>query len=694
MRELLVNLFRLCSNITSVTQLHSLTIKSGFIQDTFIAAKLSNCYAKHATLESARKVFDETSQRTVYIWNSIMKCYCRERLFVKCLQLFRNMIPLGKPDQATISITLNACSGLRELSYGRMIHGFVKKKFEMDSDLFVGSALIDMYSKGGLIGEALRVFEEYQKPDIVMWTHIVTGYQQNGESELAFGFFSLMLMEGCVSPDSITLVSVLSATAQLAIVMAGSCVHGFVIKNGFENSQSVCNALLNFYSKSGLVNAADTLFMKMKEKDVISWATMISCYAHNGTADEAINLFNEMISKRAEPNSVSVISALQACEATCNLGQGKKIHEIATRKGLELDVFVSTALIDMYMICSSPGEAIKLFEKIPKKDAVSWMTLLSGCVQNGLAYKSIELFVNMLSNEIQPDVNIMVKILTSCSELGVLQQLICVHSYVIKSGFEDNNFIGASLIECYSKCASLHNATKVFKAIKDKDAVIWSSMIAGYGIHGQGKEALELFNYMVKISKLKPTNVTFLSVLTACSHAGLVKEGIKMFNAMLNEYQITPEANHYAVMVDLFGRKGELNKAMDVINHINVSVGPQIWGTLLGACRIHHNTKLGEIVATNLFQSDSSYSSDVGNFILLSNMHAANKDWDNVEKLRTIIKRNNMTKVNGQSAIEVKSELHSFTANDRFHPETETIHGLLTSLEVIMKEEGYIVYEN
>lgn len=257
----------------------------------------------------------------------------------------------------------------------------------MDSDLFVGSALIEMYLKGGQMDEALRVFEEYPKLDIVMWTHIVTGYQHNDGSYLALEFFSRMLTEGNVSPDSVTLVSVLSASAQLGNVMAGSCVHGFVTKKGFDKGLSVCNALLNFYVKSGCINAAAMLFTEMEQRDVISWASMISCYAHNGAADEALNLFNEMMCKRVEANSVSVISALQACEATGNLEEGKKIHEFAARKGFELDVFVSTALIDMYMNCSSPDEAIELFERMAKKDAVSWMTLINGFVQNGMAFK-------------------------------------------------------------------------------------------------------------------------------------------------------------------------------------------------------------------------------------------------------------------------------------------------------------------
>ncbi|XP_076905152.1 putative pentatricopeptide repeat-containing protein At3g01580 [Bidens hawaiensis] len=682
-KELILALYRLCSNHISVTQAHSLTIKTGFIQYSFIATKLSNCYAKHAAFETARKVFDETPQRTVYVWNSILKQYYKQKLYIETLHIFHDMIHVQNPDQATISIALNACSGLLDVSYGRMIHGFVKKSYEMGISLFVGSALIDMYSKNGLVDEALRVFEEYPKPDVVMWTHIITGYQKTGHSDLALGFFLRMLTDARVSPDSVTLVSVLSASIRLPDVI--TCVHGFVIKMGFDSDLTVCNALLNVYSKSGYVNAAEMMFQTMKHKDVISWASMVSCYAHNDLANNAINVFNGMMRSSVEPNSVSVISALQACESTCNLEQGMKIHNIAARLRFEKDVLVSTSLINMYMMCSSPNEAIKLFDKMPKQDAVSWMALITGCVHNGMMYESVKLFVKMLSNRIPPCVNLMVKIFAASSSLGILKQVLCLHGYVVKRSFEDNSFIRCSLIESYSKCGSLCNAVKVFEFTKNKDVVIWSSMISSYGSHGKGNEALKLFNRMVNISKIKPNNVTFLSVLSACSHAGLIKEGIELYNIMLNKYQLKPESNHYAIMVDLFGRTGDLDTAIGVINNMKVRPGPHVWGALLGACRIHGNTKVGEIAASNMLLCESS---DVGYLILLSNMHAVNKDWDNVEKVRNRMERNSLTKVHGQSVIEVNNEVHSFTANDRFHTQVDIIHGLLRSLEVMTKIEG------
>ncbi|KAL3526380.1 hypothetical protein ACH5RR_011036 [Cinchona calisaya] len=479
-----------------------------------------------------------------------------------------------------------------------------------------------------------------------------------------------------------------SACAQLLDLNAGRSVHGFMIRKKLDGGLSLQNALLNLYAKWGSVKSAANLFSKMEEKDVISWGSMISCYAHNGSASRALELFNEMIVRGVEPNSVVVISSLQACEATGNLDLGKKLHELAVQKGFELDVMVATTLLDMYMSCSSPDEAVELFGKMIGKDAVSWSAVLCGCVQNGLAYKSMGLFRDMLCSQIQPDAIVMVKILTACSELGILQQACCLHGYLIRGGFDNNAFVGASLIESYAKCSSLGDAIKVFEGIKDRDVVIWSSMFAGYGFHGRGKESLELFYQMVKSSTVSPNNVTFLSILSACSHAGLVEEAIKLFNMMVSDYKLTPETKHYGIMVDLLGRIGELDQAMDIINQMPLPVCPHVWGTLLGASRIHQNMEMAEVAARNVFQLDPNHA---GYYVLLSNMYAVDGKWDNAANVRTFVKEREIKKVSGQSTIELTDKVCTFIANDRYHPNSEQIYDLLMVLHAKMREEGCIL---
>ncbi|XP_022152123.1 putative pentatricopeptide repeat-containing protein At3g01580 [Momordica charantia] len=690
-REELVKLFEKCNNGKILAQLQCHTLKVGLAHDSFFATKLSALYAKYASLVHARKVFDETPHKTVHLWNALLRSYCRENQWERSLHLFHDMVSSsshgvteGKPDNFTVPVVLKACAGLQALKLGKTIHGFVKRNEKTDLDMFVGAALIELYSKCGKMDEALQVFLGFSQPDVVLWTSMITGYEQNGNPEKAVEFFSQMVVIKHVNPDRVTLVSLVSACTQLSNSKLGSSIHGFITRRNLDYDLSLANSLLNLYAKTGSVKSAANLFEKMPAKDVISWSSLIACYSLNGAAAEALNLFNEMIDRKIEFNSVTVIGALQACGVACNLEEGKTIHKLVTSKGLEMDVSVSTALIDMYMKCFSPEDALDVFEKMPKKDVVSWAALLSGYSQNGMSSKSMGIFNTMLLNRIKPDAVAMVKILASCSDLGILQQALCLHDYVVKSGFTNNIFVGASLIELYSKCGSIVNAMKVFEEMKVKDIVTWSAIIAGYGIQGQGRQALKLFHKMTETSRIMPNEVTFISLLSACSHAGLIEEGIKIFNYMLHEYRIKPNTEHYGIIVDLLGRTGELDRALDFVQKMPIPAGPHVWGALLGAACIHHKSELGEVAAKNLFQLDPNHA---GYYILLSNIYAVEKNWDNVGKLRHVIKEKGLKKMLGKSVIEVGSEVHSFVADDRLHPESDQIYRLLGNLNVNMRDK-------
>ncbi|KAB2610165.1 pentatricopeptide repeat-containing protein [Pyrus ussuriensis x Pyrus communis] len=357
-------------------------------------------------------------------------------------------------------IALKVCARLRVIVCGKIIHGFVKKHERITLDMFVGSALIELYSKCGEMGEAVKVFDEFSQPDVLLWTSMVTGYEQNGDPEKALEFFSRMVM--CCS-----------ACAQLSNFRIGSCVHSVFIRNGFDSNLSLGNALLNLYAKTGSVKTA----------------------------------------ARIEPNSVRLVSELQVCALAGNLEEGKKIHEIATRKCFELDIRVATALIDMYIKCSA----------LEKADVVSWAALLNRYAHNGIAYKSIGVFRDMLSDQTQPDPVAVVKLLAACSELGIRQQAICLHAYVIKRAFKNNIFIRASLIKLYSKCSIIDNDILLFEGITDKDLDkameivesmpnpatphVWEALLGACQIHNNTKlgevAAKSLFRTLIKEKGLK-----------------------------------------------------------------------------------------------------------------------------------------------------------------------------------------------
>lgn len=554
--------------------------------------------------------------------------------------------------------------------------------------MFVAAALVEMYAKFRDMGDALRVFEGFPEPDVVLRTSMVSGYQQNGEADMAVLFFSRMFVGKSVTPDPVTLVSVVSAVGQLGDLLSGKSCHGFVIRMGFESDLSLMNSILNLYAKLGAVEMAKRLFEVMPRRDVITWSCMVACYAQNGSPIEALNVYRRMDDVGLEPNSVTLISSLQACALTLDLEEGKRVHELVIQKGLESELAVSTALIDMYMKCSSYSEAMDIFNQMPKKDAVSWAAIIGGYAQNGFPNESLTVFKGMLLDGSIPDAVTMVKALKACSQLGIRNQAVCLHGYLVTNGFDNKVFVGAALVDLYSKCGNLDSAVRVFESMDEKDVVLWSSMIAGYGIHGHGSRAIATFERMIK-SSVKPNNVTFVSILSACSHSGFVEEGRRIFDRMNHVYGVVPDSEHYGIMVDLLGRSGELHEAMMLIEHMPKPAGPDAWCALLAGCRIHQNIEMGKSVAKNLLELQPNHA---GYYNLLSNMYAFDGKWDNVTEVRTVMEERGLRKIPGYSAVEVGNEVHTFLAGEKLQ-EWERLYELLRELAVKMRVKGYVPLE-
>ncbi|CAA0814344.1 Putative pentatricopeptide repeat-containing protein [Striga hermonthica] len=658
----LSKLLEACKTWRCLDQLHPFAIKTGLTHDAPFAAQLIVVYSRFTTPRTTRNLLDEIPERTVRIFNTILKCYYRHGQHKDCLLLFPSLVSSQKPDLYSICTSLKACAALGEFDYGKMIHGLVRKTHGVSGHAFLGSALVEIYSKFGKMDDALCVFDEFPKPDTVLWSTVVTGYLKNGGPNQALEFFARMVRAEGIVLDSIALVSVVSACAQTSELKAGRSVHSYMIRTGLsENGLSLLNALLNLYGKMGSVNYAASLFNKMPQKDFISWGCMISCYAHNGCSKEALYLFDVMLEREIKVNTAVVISALHACEASHDLNMGRRIHKLVVSKKIDLDILVSTALIDMYMSCCSPDEAIQVFDRIPVKDRVSFSAVLSGCVENGRARKAVGILRDMLASGFRPDFCDSVKILKACSELGVFHQTSCVHGLVIRDGLFGNSFVHASLIESYAKCGSLEGSIAIFEQMLDRDTVIWSSMFSAYGLHGKGHEALMLFRQMTKNSSISPNELTFLSILSACSHTGLLEEGVDIFNTMVGKYGIKPNLKHYGILVDLLGRMGELDKAMRFIGQIKETVGADVWGALLNSCRIYGNSEIGKIAAEKVFDLNTC---DAGHYILLSNIYAYEENWYEVARVRNLVREKELKRLSGQSFIETRHEICAVT-NDR-----------------------------
>eukprot|EP01018_Ginkgo_biloba_P022396 Gb_15666 [translate_table: standard] len=667
--------------------IHNYTIKSGLEIQLVVGNALVTMYARCSRMVDARQVFDRMLQRDAVSWNAMIAGYSQNGHCDQALRVFGQMVIAGvKPNSVTIASVLPVCAHSADIQQGKEIHGYaIRSGFQLD--VSVGNALIAMYPKCGSIEYARQVFDKMSHRDVVSWNAIIAAYAQDGCFDEALEWFRQMQLKG-IKPDSVTIVTVLPACAYLEDLQQGKGIHDYIIRSGaFEFDVTVGNALVTFYSKSGNIENACQVFNKMSERDVVSWNAMLAGYAQNGHCKEALNLFYQMQMACLKSDAVTISIVLPACAHLLALKQGKEIHDFVIRNNLVEDVVVGNALVDMYakcgriedarqvfdkmsnrnvvsgnaMIagyakCGNKEDALDLFDKMSVKDVASWNVMMAVYGQNGHGNEALKLFCEMLLTDMKPDSVTIASVLSACAHLAALQLGKEIHDYIIRRGLDSDVFVKSGLVDMYAKCGSLENACQVFEKMSQRDVVTWTAMISGYAMHGHGEDALTIF-YQMQQAGLQPDHVTFTAVLSACSHAGLVDDGRRYFDCMIGHYCITPSAEHYACMVDLLGRAGHLIEAYYFIEKMPLEPNANVWGALLGACRIHCNTELGELAAEQLFELESS---NTGNYILLSNIYAAAGRWDGVQYVRKMMKDRGLKKMPGCSWIEVKNRVHAF----------------------------------
>eukprot|EP01018_Ginkgo_biloba_P018849 Gb_21580 [translate_table: standard] len=682
------SLVQTCTDIKQLQQLHVHMLKSGLHENIKIVTSLISKYTLCGSMANARLLFDNHCQRDVFLWNTMIDGYVRNGLWEDALVLYYQMQTADiQPGKYTFPFVLKACAGLSSLQLGMDIHDDIVRT-GLESDIFVGTSLVAMYAKCGSIELARQVFDNMSTRNVVSWNAMIAGYAQIGHvNETLTLFHQMQLLH--TNPNSVTMCSVLRTCVQVSALQLGRQMHGYIISTGFESNVFVGTALIDMYAKCGSLECARKAFDKMSTKDVVAWNTMIAVYEQNGHANEALILFNEMQRQDIKPDLVTMASTLTVCAHLSALQHGKVIHGYIIKSGFNSDV-VDTALIHMYTKCGHIDFAHQLFDTMPSRDVVSWSAMIAGYAQNGHASEALALFNKMQLQDIKPDLVTVVSILPACAHLAALQQGKRIHSFVLRHGFESDVVVATALIDMYAKCGSIEIARQLFDKISERNVVLWNAMIAGYGMHGHGKDALEMFSQMQQIGMV-PDHITFIGVLSACSHAGLVDEGWQYFDSMSRDYCITPKAEHYACLVDLLGRAGHLDEAHDFIKRMPLEADAVVWGALLGACRIHCNTKLGEHVAERLFILEPQ---NAGRYVLLSNIYAAAGRWVDVARVRTMMKERGLKKEPGCSLIEVNNTVHAFHVGDRSHPQSEKIYAMLATLAGLLKEAGYVPNKN
>ncbi|KAF8413497.1 hypothetical protein HHK36_001484 [Tetracentron sinense] len=657
----------------------------GFEMDVFVGSSLIKFYAENDSIYDARCLFEKMPEKDSVLWNVMLNGYVRTGNSEKALGVFSTMRNTEmKPNSVTFACILSICASEAMIEYGTQLHGLVIR-CGLDIDSPVANTLLAMYAKCRCLPDARKLFDTMPQTDLVTWNGMIGGYVQNGFIGEAWYMFHEML-SACVKPDSITFASFLPSVSEMAGLKQGKEIHGYILRHGVSLDVFLKSALIDIYFKCRDVEMARKIFNRTATVDVVICTAMISGYVLSGMNNDALEIFRWLLGLHMRPTSVTLASVLPAFAGLAALKLGKELHGNILKNGHEGRCYVGSALTDMYAKCGRLDIAHRIFGRMSERDAVAWNSMITSCSQNGKPEEAIALFRQMALGGTKYDCVTISAALSACANLPALHYGKEIHGFMMKGALRADLFAESALIDMYSKCGDVDFARRVFDLMQGKNEVSWNSIIAAYGTHGRVKDSLYLFHEMLE-EGIEPDHITFLAIISACGHAGQVDEGLRYFHCMREKYGIMARMEHYACIVDLFGRAGRLEEALSIIESMPFDPDAGIWGALLGACRIHGNVELAELASKHLFELDPQNS---GYYVLLSNLHADAGQWKNVLKIRSLMKERGVQKLPGCSWIEVNSTSHMFVAADRSHPQSAQIYILLKGLLLELRKEGYV----
>ncbi|KAK9281324.1 hypothetical protein L1049_004223 [Liquidambar formosana] len=622
-------------------------------------------YVQNGELKYARKLFEEMPDRNVSSWNSMVTGYCHCGLMREARELFdmmgeRNLVSWMvmisgyveiseyreawgvflmmhrsgmRPDQSIFVVVLPAITGLDNLKLvGNLRTVTIKTGYE--GDVVVGTEILNAYTRSGCLASALTFFETMPVQNEYSWTTMISALSQCGRLDDAIALYKRV-------PE---LTVATQTTMMTAYAQRGRIQEARLIFDEIPNPNVVTwNAMLAGYAQNGMLEEAKAIFRRMPVRNSASWAAMIAGLVQNGQSNEALELFAELHQSGNVPSSSSFTSSLSACANIGAVEMGRQIHSLTIKTRCQYNSYVGNGLISMYAKCKNMedvsqvfstmkvrdtvswnsliaglsdnymlDDARSTFEKMPTRDVVSWTAIISAYVQAGNGDIALELFLDMFARGMKPNQLTVTSIFSACASLGATKFGEQVHALIFKLGFDSCLFVCNSLMTMYFKCGCL-DGLHVFEEMHDRDRVTWNAILSGCAQNGLGKEAIKIFDQM-EAEGVVPNEVSFLEVLCACSHAGLLDKGWAYFNSMSQNYGITPLVHHYTCMVDLLGRAGQLSEAEALIENMPVEPDSVIWEALLAACRIHRNIKLGQSVAERLFQMGTQKS---GTYVLV-----------------------------------------------------------------------------
>ncbi|XP_030472219.1 pentatricopeptide repeat-containing protein At1g11290, chloroplastic-like [Syzygium oleosum] len=555
-------------------------------------------------------------------------------------------------DCFAIPSVLKACGQVSCLRVGEEIHGFSAKS-GFDGDVFVLNSMVFMYGECGHVALARFLFDEMPDRDAVSWSTMIRCYSRNGLVEKALELVKEMHIAN-VKPNEAALVNMANLFADLGNVEMAKAMHAYAIRTasgGYSDENMgvmLGTALIDMHAKCRNLASAHMLFDRLTQKNIVAWTVMISGYIRCCKLREGADLFKTMLEEGLLPNEVTLLSLIIECGSVKALQLGKQIHAYISRHRLDISLAVSAGLIDMYGRCSNTKYARALFDHIENRDFFTWSAMVSAYARAALVDQAFYCFVLMRAEGLSPDSEIIVNILLACTGTGAFAWGRRIHAYLSKCGMNDV-ILKTALVDMYAKCGDVVGARILFDEAIYRDICMWNAMIGGYGKHGFGKEALQLFREMEE-SGMKPNDMTYIVVLQACSHAGLVAEGKRVFHELVNSRMLIPKIEHYGCIVDLLGRAGLLDEAYEVIKSMPIKPNYIIWGAVYAASQLFKNSKMEKLASEQIIEMVPRSS---GYDVLSSNIFATANRWSDVEEDRRRMMNSRIKKEAGVSVIEV-----------------------------------------
>ncbi|MCO5592983.1 hypothetical protein L7F22_046987 [Adiantum nelumboides] len=658
-----------------------------FSNDEAIGNILIDMYGKSESVKDALNIFNMMPDRSVVTWSTLLASYDVFSDLEEVLYIFQQMLQEGiEPGLVTYVGILSVCCKWQAQAKGKCIHAILVV-VPHGNDKFVGNALVNMYAKCGNLQEARKVFDKFQKLDRVMWSTMLEAYAEQGEMEEVFILFTRMLQDS-IEPDKVVFGSVLKVCIKVVAVDWGRYLHSLILEFGCETEVFLACTVIDMYSKCGLIEDGHHVFNKTSKRNVATWTALLSGYAQLGCFEEALHLYLQMQRDGLVPDGFAITAVLKASSIKGSTEDGELVHQQTFQPCGDINLISVKTLITHYVACGKIEDALQTFEQLGTQHASEWSIMIAGLYDYGHYKVALLLFHQMRIQGVDVDIATYVCVLKSCTKMVALEQGKFVHAQLDQKMCEADCILGNTLIDMYCKCGSLGNAEMAFNRLRKRDVVAWSSMIAGYAESNDYHTALQFFNSM-RASGLKPNEVTYVSLLCACSNRGMMKEGCLYFASMKMEYDITPTLDHYNCMVDLCGRVGYLIEARDLLLTMPVLPDLVAWMSLLSHCRIHGRVEIGRLCYENLVIIDESHASS---YELMLKLYV---DTGQLQEAKEVEERRSHAHAQKRTAmafIETSNNVSSFLVGGKQHERYCDISWRLHSVSKHIRELGFVPF--